>query len=292
AGFPDGVINFLPGSGSDAGEHLVASPKTRFINFTGSRDVGLHIVEQAAKHREGQRWIKRVTAEMGGKDAAIVDSEADLDAAAEGIAISAFGFQGQKCSACSRAIVDEKVYDAFIEKLVARTKKIKVGPTRDPTNWMGPVVNKSSFDKIREYIKTGSKEGRLLCGGEASDDQGYFIQPTIIADVPPAARLAQEEVFGPLLAVIKSRDFDHSIEIFNSTEYGLTGGVFTKNAGRIEKARRECFCGNFYINRKITGALVGVQPFGGYNMSGTCSKAGGSDYLLLFLQSKSICQRL
>ncbi len=292
AGFPDGVINFLPGSGSDAGEHLVASPKTRFINFTGSRDVGLHIVEQAAKHHEGQRWIKRVTAEMGGKDAAIVDSEADLDAAAEGIAISAFGFQGQKCSACSRAIVDEKVYDAFIEKLVARAKKIKVGPTRDPANWMGPVVNKSSFDKIREYIKTGSREGRLLCGGESSDDQGYFIQPTIIADVSPSAKIAQEEIFGPVLAVIKARDFDHALEIFNSTEYGLTGGVFTKNAGRIEKARRECFCGNFYINRKITGALVGVQPFGGYNMSGTCSKAGGSDYLLLFLQSKSICQRL
>ncbi|MBN1282837.1 MAG: L-glutamate gamma-semialdehyde dehydrogenase [Proteobacteria bacterium] len=292
AGFPDGVINFVPGSGSDVGETLVASPKTRFINFTGSRDVGLHIVEEAARHRNGQRWIKRVTAEMGGKDAAIVDSEADLDAAAEGVVTSAFGFQGQKCSACSRAIVDAKVYDEFIEKLVARTKRIKVGPTRDPSNWMGPVVNKASFDKTMEYIKAGSREGRLLCGGEASDAQGYFIQPTVIADVSPTAKMAREEIFGPVLAVIEARDFDHALEIFNSTDYGLTGGVFTRNEAKIEKARHECFCGNFYINRKITGALVGVQPFGGYNMSGTCSKAGGSDYLLLFLQSKSICQRL
>jgi len=292
SGFPEGVINFVPGSGSEVGEALVTSPRTRFINFTGSRDVGLGIVERAAKHEEGQLWIKRVAAEMGGKDATIVDSQADLDAAAEGVAISAYGFQGQKCSACSRAIVDDKVYDAFLEKLIARAKQIKVGPTRDRANWMGPVINRAAYDKVMSYIDIGSGEGNLVCGGEASADEGYFVQPTIIEGVDPKARIAQEEVFGPVLSVIKARDFDHALEIFNGTDYGLTGGIFTKNAEKIDRAVRECHCGNFYINRKITGALVGVQPFGGYNMSGTCAKAGGSDYLLLFMQAKSICQRI
>jgi len=292
SGFPPGVINFLPGSGSEVGETLIEHPRTRFINFTGSRDVGLHIAEEAGKHRKGQTWIKRVSAEMGGKDAAIVDSEADMDEAVEGVAISAFGFQGQKCSACSRAIVDAKVYDEFVERLIERTKKVKVGPTEDPGNYMGPVINKQAFDKITEYIKTGSKEGRIVCGGEASDSEGYFVQPTVIADVAPTARIAQEEIFGPVVSVIKAKDFDDALRIFNGTVYGLTGGVFTKNRDKIARAKDECFVGNFYVNRKITGALVGVQPFGGYNMSGTCAKAGGSDYLLLFLQAKSICQRL
>jgi 1-pyrroline-5-carboxylate dehydrogenase len=291
SGFPPGVINFLPGSGSEVGETLIEHPRTRFINFTGSRDVGLRIVEKAGKHYKGQRWIKRVAAEMGGKDAAIVDSEADIDAAVEGVAISAFGFQGQKCSACSRAIVDERIYDEFVEKLAARTKNVKVGPTDDPGNYMGPVINKAAYSKITDYIKVGSKEGRLVCGGEASDEQGYFIQPTVIADVAPTARIAQEEIFGPVVAVIKAKDFDDALGIFNGTAYGLTGGIFTQNPDKIARARSECYVGNFYVNRKITGALVGVQPFGGYNMSGTCAKAGGSDYLLLFLQAKSICQR-
>ncbi len=291
-GIPDGVINFVPGSGSEVGEALIQSPNTRFINFTGSRDVGLHIVEEAGKHRKDQMWIKRVAAEMGGKDAAIIDSEADLNTAVEGVAISAFGFQGQKCSACSRAIVDEKIYDEFLKKLIERTKEIKVGPTDDPSNYMGPVVNKSAFNKINEYIKIGSKEGRIVCGGESSDKDGYFIQPTIIADVAPGARIAQEEVFGPVISVIRAKNFDDAIGIFNGTEYGLTGGVFTQNPDKIARARHECHVGNFYVNRKITGALVGVQPFGGYNMSGTCAKAGGSDYLLLFMQAKSISQKL
>jgi 1-pyrroline-5-carboxylate dehydrogenase len=292
AGFPDGVINFLPGSGSEAGEVLIKSPRTRFINFTGSREVGLHIAEEAAKHREGQRWIKRVAAEMGGKDATIVDANADIDAAVEGVALSAFGFQGQKCSACSRAIVDETIYDAFVEKLAERTKRIAVGQTVDPQHFMGPVVNKAAFDRIAEYIKVGTKEGRLVCGGEANDKDGFFITPTVIADVAPTARIAQEEIFGPVVAVIKARNFDNALEIFNSTDYGLTGGIFTKDKKKIARARSECFVGNFYINRKITGALVGVHPFGGYNMSGTCAKAGGHDYLLLFLQGKSICEKI
>jgi 1-pyrroline-5-carboxylate dehydrogenase len=292
SGFPPGVINFLPGSGSEVGETLIEHPRTRFINFTGSRDVGLHIAEEAGKHRKGQMWIKRVAAEMGGKDATIVDSEADVDAAVEGVAISAFGFQGQKCSACSRAIVDERIYDEFVEKLAERTKRISVGPTENPANYMGPVVNKAAYDRINDYIRIGAKEGRIACGGEASDEEGYFIQPTVIADIAPTARIAQEEIFGPVVAVIKSKDFDDALKIFNGTAYGLTGGVFTKNPDKIASARRECYVGNFYVNRKITGALVGVQPFGGYNMSGTCAKAGGSDYLLLFLQAKSISQRV
>ena len=292
ASFPEGVINFVPGSGTEVGETLVKHPKIRFVNFTGSRAVGLHIAEEAAKPRDAQKWIKRVAAEMGGKDATIVDSEADIDAAVEGVALAAFGFQGQKCSACSRAIVDAKVYDEFVEKLIERTREVKVGPTQDPANYMGPVINKGAYDKINEYIEIGSKEGRIACGGESSDEEGYFIQPTIIADVLPAARVAQEEIFGPVVSIIRARNFDDAIEIFNGTDYGLSGGVFTKNPDKIARARKECFVGNFYINRKITGALVGVQPFGGYNMSGTCAKAGGSNYLLLFLQAKSISERI
>ena len=290
-GLPRGVINFLPGSGTVVGEALVAHPRIRFISFTGSREVGLHIVEESSKAREGQKWIKRVVAEMGGKDAIIVDSEANLDAAVEGVASSTYGFQGQKCSACSRVIVDQKIYDDFLERLSARVKKITVGPTKDFANWMGAVSSKNAYDKIRSYIEIGKGEAKLICGGESWDDQGYFISPTIFADVAPNARIAQEEIFGPVLSVIKAKNFDHAVEIFNGTDYGLTGGVFTKNTDKIARAKNSCFVGNFYVNRKITGAMVAVQPFGGYNMSGTCSKAGGKDYLLLFLQSKSICEK-
>jgi len=291
-GLPKGVINFVSGSGSEVGEVLVTHPKIRFISFTGSREVGLHIIEEAGKTREEQKWIKRVVAEMGGKDATIVDGEADVDAAVEGVALAAYGYQGQKCSACSRAIVDEKIYDEFLEKLTRRVKEIKVGPTKDFENYMGAVSSKNAYEKICEYIEVGKKEGRLLTGGEASDETGHFIQPTIFADIAATARLAQEEIFGPVLAVIKAKNFDDAIEIFNGTDYGLTGGVFTKNPDKIARAKKECFVGNFYVNRKITGALVAVQPFGGYNMSGTCSKAGGSDYLLLFMQAKSICEKV
>lgn len=289
---PPGVINFVTGSGADIGDTLVTHPRIRFISFTGSREVGLHITEEAGRTRPGQKWIKRVVAEMGGKDAILVDSEADLDAAVEATAVSAFGFQGQKCSACSRVIVDQKIYDVFIEKLRERVAKITVGPTKNHSNYMGPVSSQNAYRKIMEYISIGKKEGRLVIGGKDLNEEGFFIEPTIFADILPAARLSQEEIFGPVLAVIKSRDFHDGLSIFNSTDYGLTGGVFTKNKSKIELARRACFCGNFYVNRKITGALVGVQPFGGYNMSGTCSKAGGSDYLLLFLQAKVISEKI
>ncbi|MEO0022330.1 MAG: L-glutamate gamma-semialdehyde dehydrogenase [candidate division WOR-3 bacterium] len=291
AGLPEGVVNFITGPGSTVGNYLVEHPKTRFISFTGSKDVGLGIIERAGKISPGQIWIKRVVAEMGGKDCIIVDSEADLKSAVEGVTISAYGFQGQKCSACSRLVLDAKIYDEFLEMLVARVKKIKVGPVEEPENWMGPVINERAFKSIMGYIQTGKNEGRLVCGGRGDDRQGYFIQPTIFADVKRNARIAQEEIFGPVLAVIRARNFSDALAIANGTEYGLTGALYTKNREKIMRAKREFHVGNLYFNRKCTGALVDVQPFGGFNMSGTDSKAGGRDYLLLFLQAKSMTER-
>jgi 1-pyrroline-5-carboxylate dehydrogenase len=293
AGMPPGVVNFCPGAGATFGNAVVAHPKTRFIAFTGSRDVGLDIHMRAATPQKGQIWIKRTILEMGGKDAIIVDSEADIDAAVEGVAVSAFGFQGQKCSACSRAIVDAKIYDAFVDKLRARVAKIAVG---DPTEnaAMCAVINESAMNSILDYIEVGKKEGRLINGGarESKAGEGYFIQPTVIADVPPTGRLAQEEIFGPVLAVIKAKDYDDALAIANNTEYGLTGAVYTKSPEKIERAKREFHVGNLYINRKCTGAMVGAHPFGGFNMSGTDSKAGGPDYLYLFTQAKSVGQKV
>jgi 1-pyrroline-5-carboxylate dehydrogenase len=292
-GLPKGVLNFLPGSGAEVGDPLVAHPLTRFVAFTGSKGVGLHINELAARPQPGQRWIKRVVAEMGGKDAIVVDADADLDEAAQGVVASAFGFQGQKCSACSRAIVDARVYDAFVEKLVTRTQALTVGVADDPSNQLGPVVNASALESIREYIEAGSSEGRLVAGGpDLAREGGYFLRPTVIADIASGARIAQEEIFGPVLAVLKARDFDDALRIANDTEFGLTGAVYTRDAAKIERARREFFVGNLYINRKCTGAMVGGHPFGGFNMSGTDSKAGGRDYLLLFLQAQSIAEKI
>ncbi len=291
-GLPPGVVNFLPGPGSTVGNSLVAHPKTRFIAFTGSKEVGLGIVELAAKTQPSQIWIKRVIAEMGGKDAIIVDNEAELDKAVEGVVVSAYGFQGQKCSACSRAIVVEDVYDEFLDRLVERIKGIKMGPAEDYENFMGPVINERAFNSIMNYIEIGKGEGRLLCGGEPGIDEGWFIKPTVIADVQSKARIAQEEIFGPVLAVIRAKDFDDALRIANDTIYGLTGSVYTKNREKIAKAKRIFHVGNLYINRKCTGALVDVHPFGGFNLSGTDSKAGGRDYLLLFTQAKSISERV
>jgi 1-pyrroline-5-carboxylate dehydrogenase len=293
AGMPPGVVNFCPGAGSSFGDAIVKHPKTRFIAFTGSRDVGLGIHHRAAAPQKGQIWIKRTILEMGGKDAIIVDSEADVDSAVEGVAQSAFGFQGQKCSACSRAIVDEKVYDQFVDKLKARVAKINVGdPTENAT--MCAVINEAAMKSILEYIEVGKKDGRLLNGGsrETKAGDGYFIQPTVIADVPATSRIALEEIFGPVLAVIKSKNYDDALAIANNTDYGLTGAVYTKSPEKIERAKYEFHVGNLYINRKCTGAMVGAHPFGGFNMSGTDSKAGGADYLYLFTQAKSIGQKI
>jgi len=292
AGIPKEALNFVTGPGGSIGDALIAHPKTRYIGFTGSKEVGLRISELAGKAAPGQIWIKRTVLEMGGKDSIIVDDEADLDAAAEGVVQSAFGYQGQKCSACSRAIVTQKVYEPFVQKVVERAKKIRVGPSEDPNNYMGPVVSKSAMNTILEYIEVGKKEGKLLLGGARAPGDGYFIQPTIIAEVDPKARIAQEEIFGPVLAVVKARDFDHALEVANNTEFGLTGGVYTKNAAKIEKATEAFHVGNLYFNRKCTGAMVGAHPFGGFNMSGTDSKTGGRDYLLLFLQAKTVAEKM
>ncbi len=286
-GLPAGVVNFLTGSGSTIGDALIEDGRVRFIAFTGSRDVGLRINELAAKPRKGQRWLKRTILEMGGKDAVVVDETADLDAAAEGIVSSAFGFQGQKCSAGSRAIIVEKVYDQVLQKVIEKTKKLTMGDVTKPETYMGPVVDENAMKKITDYIEVGKKEGRLVVGG-GHHGPGYFIEPTVIADVDPHARIAQEEIFGPVLAVVKARDFDDALHIANDTEYGLTGALYSKDEKRIERAKNEYHVGNLYFNRKCTGALVGVHPFGGFNMSGTDSKAGGRDYLLLFTQAKAI----
>lgn len=292
AGVPPGVVNFLTGS-SATGEAMTTNPKTRFISFTGSKQVGLHINEVAAKPREGQIWIKRVVAEMGGKDAIVVADDADLDSAANGVVQSAFGFQGQKCSACSRLIVDEKVHDQLIEKVVELTKSLKIGqPTEGDTN-IAAVINKRSFDKTLDYIEKGVNEGgKVLAGGKGNDSEGFYIEPTVIGDVQPGATIEQEEIFAPVLAVIKAKDFDHALEIANGTEFGLTGSVYSTSQSNLEKARQEFHVGNLYFNRKSTGALVGVHPFGGFNMSGTDSKAGGREYLLQFMQAKSVSQKL
>jgi 1-pyrroline-5-carboxylate dehydrogenase len=292
AGVPRDVVSFFTGPGATAGEALVTHPKTRFIAFTGSKEAGLRISEHAAKAQPGQIWIKRTILEMGGKDAIIVDEEADLDAAVEGVALSAFGYQGQKCSACSRAIVAEKIYDKFLEKLIPRVKQMKVGAPENPENYMGPVINKASMKSILDYIETGKKEGRLVTGGKQSGTEGYFIEPTVIADVPPKARIFQEEIFGPVLAVTKAKDFDHALAMANDTEFGLTGAIYSKNPKKIERAAEEFHVGNLYFNRKCTGAMVGAHPFGGFNMSGTDSKSGGQDYLLLFVQAKTISEKI
>ncbi|HEU5020865.1 MAG TPA: L-glutamate gamma-semialdehyde dehydrogenase [Bryobacteraceae bacterium] len=292
AGFPPQSFSFLPGSGSAVGDVLVEHPKTRFVSFTGSRDVGLRINELAARPRKGQIWIKRIVAEMGGKDAIIVDDDCDLDAAVEGVTVSAFGYQGQKCSACSRAIVHERVYDAFLEKLKARAGKIRTGPPEDPQYYMGPVISAGAKKSILSYIEVGKAEGDVIVGGGDVPAAGHYIAPTIIANVDSMARVFQEEIFGPVLTVARARDFDHALALGNDSPYGLTGAVYSRNAAHVERAREEFFVGNLYINRKCTGAMVGSHPFGGFHMSGTDSKAGGPDYLLLFVQGKSIAERL
>jgi 1-pyrroline-5-carboxylate dehydrogenase len=293
AGMPGGVVNFCPGSGASFGNAIVEHPKTRFIAFTGSRDVGLEIHERAAKHQKGQIWIKRTILEMGGKDSIVVLADSDLDAAVDGVVAAAFGFSGQKCSACSRAIVESSVYDLFLERVREKVAKLTVGdPATNPN--MGPVVNKAAMESILGYIETGKKEGRLLSGGKAVENAegGFFIEPTVIADIAPDAVIAQEEIFGPVLAVIKVSGFEEGLKVANNTEYGLTGAIYTNSREALDIAKREYHVGNLYLNRKCTGAMVGAHPFGGFNMSGTDSKAGGPDYLLLFTQGKSVAEKL
>jgi 1-pyrroline-5-carboxylate dehydrogenase len=293
AGLPGGVVNFCPGSGAAFGNAIVEHPKTRFIAFTGSKKVGLEIHESAAKVRTGQIWIKRTILEMGGKDSILVCADADLDAAVEGVVASAFGFSGQKCSACSRAIIEAPIYDVFTERLRERVAQLTVG---DPTanHNLGPVINKDALDSMLAYIETGKKEGELIAGGHApqNPEGGYFLEPTVFSEISPHAVLAQEEIFGPILALTKVKNFEHGLQVANNTEYGLTGALYTADRERINCARREFHVGNLYFNRKCTGAMVGAHPFGGFNMSGTDSKAGGPDYLTLFTQAKSVAEKL
>jgi 1-pyrroline-5-carboxylate dehydrogenase len=292
AGLPEDVIQFVPGSGSEIGDVLIDHPLTRFVSFTGSMEVGLRIVERAARLQPGQRWIKRVIAELGGKDAIVVDRDADLAAASQGIVQSAFGYAGQKCSACSRAIIHADVYEEVTERVTALTKRLTIG---DPALYgtdVGPVIDRAAYNKIRQYVTAGKQQGRLLTGGGMDDGAGYFVEPTIIADVDSQASLAQDEIFGPVLACIRADDFGHALAIANDTPYGLTGAVYSNRRERLELARDLFHVGNLYFNRKCTGALVGVHPFGGFNLSGTDSKAGGPDYLIQFMQGKVVSERM
>jgi 1-pyrroline-5-carboxylate dehydrogenase len=292
AGLPPKAIQLVTGPGGAIGDTLVEHPKTRFISFTGSKAVGLRVNELAAKPQPEQIWIKRVVAEMGGKDAIVVDAEADVEDAVKGILAAAFGFSGQKCSACSRAIVDAAVYDTVVSLLEAGAAKLKLGPAEMPGIHLGPVINERARTSILAYIEAGRGEGRLLCGGKPGDGDGFLVEPTIFVDVAPTARIFQEEIFGPVLAVTRAKDFDEALQFANATEYGLTGAVYSRNPEKLERARREFHVGNLYLNRKCTGAMVGAHPFGGFNLSGTDSKAGGPDYLQLFLQAKSIATRI
>lgn len=294
AGVPEQVLSFVPGPGGAIGDALVDHPLTRFVSFTGSRDVGIRIYQRAAAVHPGQLWLKRTVLEMGGKDGIIVDASANLDAAAEGVVAAAFGFQGQKCSACSRLIAHEAIHDALVEKVVERASKLTMGDPTTGNPFMGAVIEESARRKIEEYIAIGGVEGKVVLGTQAAErpNGGHFVSPTIVTGIKSTDRLAQEEIFGPVLAVIKVGSFEEAMEVANGTEYGLTGAIFSNDPVHLEIARRDFHVGNLYLNRKCTGALVDVQPFGGFNMSGTDSKAGGRDYLQLFLQAKSICERL
>jgi 1-pyrroline-5-carboxylate dehydrogenase len=292
AGLPPRALALCVGSGSEIGDLLIVDPQTRFISFTGSREVGLHINELAAKPAKGLKWIRRVVAEMGGKDAIVVDADCDLDAAVAGVVASAFGFQGQKCSACSRAIVHADVYDEFLRRLEPRVAALTIGDAADSAFAMGPVISASARRSILAYMDIGGEEGHLLVGGHAAPGDGYFLQPTVFTGIAPTARLFQEEIFGPVLAVTRADSFEHALALANDSDYGLTGAVYSNVPAHLERARREFHVGNLYLNRKCTGAMVGVHPFGGFNLSGTDSKAGGPDYLLQFLQAKSIATRL
>ena len=292
-GIPAGVINFLPGAGSDIGDLIVDHPLIRFINFTGSKDVGCRIYERAAVVNPGQKWLKRVVAEMGGKNAIIIDSSANVKKAAQGVASSAFTFQGQKCSACSRAIVMRDVHDEFVAALVEEAKALKAdqGVGRE-NKTIGPVSSKEAFDKIASYIEIGRGEGDVVFGGTYSNEKGYFIDPTVIDGISRTDRIANEEIFGPVVAVITVDSFDEALDIANQTEYGLTGSVYSETRENVQKAKVEFNVGNLYFNRKCTAAVVLQHPFGGFNLSGTDHKTGTPNYLTNFMYLKSISEDL
>jgi RHH-type transcriptional regulator, proline utilization regulon repressor / proline dehydrogenase / delta 1-pyrroline-5-carboxylate dehydrogenase len=290
AGLPKGVFNFLPGPGGELGDYLTGHPDVALIAFTGSRNVGLHIIERAYKTPPGAASVKNVIAEMGGKNAIIVDSDADMDEAIAYIIQSAFGYQGQKCSACSRLIVLEENYERLTERLKAAAESLNIGPTEYPQNFLGALVEAAARDKVLEYIELGKKEASVLIERRVESETGHFVPLVIFTDVHPESRLAQDEIFGPVLSVIKVKDFDEALRVANGTEYALTGGVLSRSPGNIDKARRDFRTGNLYVNRGCTGAVVGRHPFGGFKMSGLGSKAGGPDYLLHFMVPVNIVE--
>jgi RHH-type transcriptional regulator, proline utilization regulon repressor / proline dehydrogenase / delta 1-pyrroline-5-carboxylate dehydrogenase len=290
AGLPDGVFNFVPGRSRIMGDFLVDHPQVAMIAFTGSKEVGLRIIERAARVAPGQTHVKRVIAEMGGKNAAIVDDDADLDEVVPEILYSAFGFQGQKCSATSRVIVLSDVYERFTERLVEAARSLRIGPAEDPQFFMGPVVERSAQERIRGYVELGRRETTTLLVRDDLPEQGFYAPLSIFGDVPPDHRLAQEEIFGPVLSVLRARDFDQALDMANGTEYALTGAVFSRSPERLERAFNEFRVGNLYLNRGSTGALVERQPFGGFKMSGVGSKAGGPDYLLQFMDPRVVTE--
>ena len=292
AGLPPGVLNFLTGLGEEVGEFLVNHPKVDFIAFTGSKEVGLKIWEAGGKTRKGQTQLKRVVCEMGGKNALIIDEDADLDEAVIGSLYSAFGYQGQKCSALSRLIVLDACYDRFVERLVEATSNLKVGSPEEPAINVGPVVDRDAYERIRRYVEIGKGEARLAFEGQVPAGEGYFVAPTVFAEVPPTARIAQEEIFGPVLAVLRAKNLDEAIQMANDTEFALTGGIYSRSPANIDRIKRELNVGNLYINRTITGAIVARHPFGGYKMSGGGTKAGGRDYLLNFVFPRVVTENV
>jgi RHH-type proline utilization regulon transcriptional repressor/proline dehydrogenase/delta 1-pyrroline-5-carboxylate dehydrogenase len=290
AGLPAGVFNFIPGKGSVIGDYMVDHPDISLIAFTGSVETGLRIIDRAAKVHPGQINVKKIISEMGGKNAIIIDDDADLDEAVPHVLYSAFAFQGQKCSACSRVIVLDAVYDKFVDRLVKAAQVYQVGPAEDPTYSMGAVSDSTAMKNILEYVEVGKKEGKLLYSSPIPATEGYWVPLTIIGGITPQHRIAQEEIFGPVLAVMRAGDFNQAIEWANSTRFALTGGVFSRSPEHLTKARREFRVGNLYINRNNTGALVDRQPFGGLRMSGVGTKAGGPDYLLHFMDPRVVTE--
>jgi RHH-type transcriptional regulator, proline utilization regulon repressor / proline dehydrogenase / delta 1-pyrroline-5-carboxylate dehydrogenase len=292
AGLPPGVCNYLPGVGEEIGPALVNHPRVSVIAFTGSRAVGLNIQREASLVREGQDHIKRVITELGGKNAVIIDEDADLDEAVHGVVASAFGYAGQKCSACSRAVVLAPVYETFLSRLIEATRSLKVGPPEDPGTTVGPVIDEEARRRILDYVEKGKQESRLAYAADvgALAGEGSFVGPHVFADVSPAAAIAREEIFGPVLAVMKAADLSEALAIANGTHYALTGGLYSRSPAAIERVRREFRVGNLYINRKITGALVDRQPFGGFKLSGTGPKAGGHDYLAAFMVARTVTE--
>jgi RHH-type proline utilization regulon transcriptional repressor/proline dehydrogenase/delta 1-pyrroline-5-carboxylate dehydrogenase len=293
AGLPDSVLQFLPG-GPEVGHVVVSRPEVAVVAFTGSKDVGLRILSECSQLRPGQHHVTRVIAEMGGKNAIIIDETADMDEAVTGVVSSFTGFQGQKCSACSRAIVLAPVYDLFLQRLSEAVQSLRIGPPEDPSNRVGPMIDERAKEKTLEYLEIGKQEGRLVLARSvepsAPHSEGYFVGPAVFADIRPHHRLAQEEIFGPVLAVMRAENFGEALALANSTQYALTGGVYSRSPAHLETARREFDVGNLYINRPITGALVARQPFGGHRLSGVGAKAGGEEYLTQFMIARVVSE--